>query len=151
MLKNNHLNCLVSDHHHKPYIDNLCLFRALSLHLNRSSDLETNTQSLFTKFIEKASYDAEHFRGVSFPDLHLVEEVIGQNILIYDFETEDGEFIGELARRSLGKYDKSVKLLRYNHHICYVPDLNKFFKAFRCTICDKFFKQSSDLLRHMSS
>ena len=103
LLKNPYLNCLISNSHKKPYNDNLCLFRALSLHLNGSSDLETNTQSIFAKFIEKASYDAEHFRGVSFPDLHLVEEVIGQNIFIYDFDTEDGEFIGELARRSLGK------------------------------------------------
>ena len=61
LLKNPYLNCLISNSHKKPYNDNLCLFRALSLHLNGSSDLETNTQSLFTKFIEKASYDAEHF------------------------------------------------------------------------------------------
>ena len=50
----------------------------LSLHLNGSSDLETNTSQLCQVYV--VCYDTEHFRGV-FPDLHLVEEVIGQNIL----------------------------------------------------------------------
>ena len=41
-----------------------------------------------------------------------------------------------------------MKLLRYNHHICYVQDINKFFKSFRCTTCDTFFKRSNNLEQH---
>ena len=128
-------------------------FRALVTHLHDSLDIEVNTNSLFTKFLKKlaASYEAEHSQGVSFPDLHLVEEVIQQNIFIYDIDVEEGEFIGELARRSLGKYDKTVKLLRYNHHICYVQDINKFFKSFRCLTCDSFFSKANNLNRHAAS
>ena len=112
LLKNHYVHCLVSDQNKKPYNDKLCLFRALAIHLHGSSVLEINTKSLFTRFIEKVSYEAEQFQGVSFPDLHLVEEVIQHNIFIYDIDVEEGDFIGELARRSRGKSDKTVKLLR---------------------------------------
>ena len=71
--------------------------------MHGSSEIEVNTQSLFTKFIEKASYEVEQFQGVSFPDLHLVEEVIQHNIFIYDIDVEEGEFIGELCSKKSWK------------------------------------------------
>ena len=61
----------------------------------------------------------------------------------------DGELIGELCRRSIQKYEKSVKLLRYNNHICYVNKINALFKAFRCTTCDTFFSKTGNLERHL--
>ena len=44
---------------------------------------------------------------------------------------------------------KSVKLLRYNNHICYVNNINVMFKAFRCTTCDTFFSKLGNLERHL--
>ena len=61
----------------------------------------------------------------------------------------DGELIGELARRSIQKYENSVKLLRYNNHICYVNNINSLFKAFSCTTCDTFFSKTGNLERHL--
>ena len=61
----------------------------------------------------------------------------------------DGELIGELARRSIQKFEKSVELLRYNNHICYVNNINALFKAFRCTTCDTFFSKTGNLERHL--
>ena len=61
----------------------------------------------------------------------------------------DGELIGELARRSIQKYEKSAKLLRYNNHICYVNNINTLFKAFRCITCDTFFSKTGNLERHL--
>ena len=46
-------------------------------------------------------------------------------------------------------YEKSVKLLRYNNHICYVNNINAFFKAFRCTTCDTFFSKTGNLERNL--
>ena len=60
----------------------------------------------------------------------------------------DGELIGELARRSIQKFEKSVKLLRYNNHICYVSDMNSF-KYFRCSTCDTIFSKTGNLERHL--
>ena len=63
--------------------------------------------------------------------------------------TLDGELVGEPARRSIQKFEKSVKLLRYNNHICYVSDLNSFFKSFRCSTCDTIFSKTGNLERNL--
>ena len=61
----------------------------------------------------------------------------------------EGELIGELARRRIQKFEKSVKLLRYNNHICYVNDMNSFFKSFRCSTYDTIFLKTVSLERHL--
>ena len=80
-------------------------------------------------------------------DIPKVEEMLQLNNFLYDLDIVDGELIGELARRSIQKFEKSVKLLRYNNHICYVNNINAFFKAFRCTTCDTFFSNTGNLER----
>ena len=57
--------------------------------------------------------------------------------------------MGELRRRSIQKYEKSFKLLRYNNHICYVNNISALFKAFRCTTCDTFFSKPGNLEQHL--
>ena len=78
-----------------------------------------------------------------------MEELLQLNIFLYDIDFVDGELIGELCRRSTQKYENSVKLLRYNSHICYVNNINALFKAFRCTTCDTFFSKTGNLERHL--
>ena len=81
--------------------------------------------------------------------LPVVEEIIGRNIFIYDFDIQEGEYVGELARRSIGRFDKTVKLLRFNNHIIHANDTDSFFKCFRCPSCDSFFKRSEFLNKHL--
>ena len=57
--------------------------------------------------------------------------------------------MGELARRSIGRFDKTVKLLRFNNHIIHTNDIDSFFKCFRCPSCDSFFKRSEFLNKHL--
>ena len=71
------------------------------------------------------------------------------NIFLYDIDFVDGELIGEICRRSIQKYEKSVKLLRYNNHLCYVNNIKALFKAFRCTSCDTFFSKTGNLEQHL--
>ena len=71
------------------------------------------------------------------------------NIFLYDIDFVDGELIGELSRRSIQKYEKSVNLLRYNDHIFYVNNINALFQAFRCTTCDAFFSKTGNLEQHL--
>ena len=59
-----------------------------------------------------------------------------RNIFIYDFDIQEEEYVGELARRSI---EKTVKLLRFNNHIFHTKDIDSFFKCFRCPSCDTFF------------
>ena len=46
-------------------------------------------------------------------DIPSVEDIVGINIFIYDIDLIDGAMVGELARRSIKKYEKSVQLIRY--------------------------------------
>ena len=82
-------------------------------------------------------------------DIPKVEEMLQLNIFLYDIDFVDGELIGELARRSIQKFEKSVKHLHYNNHICYVSDMNSFFESFCCSTCDAIFSKTGKLERHL--
>ena len=82
-------------------------------------------------------------------DIPKVEEMLQLNIFLYDTDFVGGELIGELARRNIRKFEKSVKLLRYNNHNCYINNINALFKAFRCFTCDTFFSNTGNLERHL--
>ena len=41
-------------------------------------------------------------------DIPTVEDLLTLNILLYDIDIGDGNFIGELARRSVQKYDNTL-------------------------------------------
>ena len=144
LLRNPEVNCLVSNGDNEPYNDNLCLFRAIAIHLFGSVDVELHATEIFHNFFTASGCDPESSTGVSFDQVPIIEELIKQNIFIYGFDIEDGEIIGELVRRSVERYDEDIKLLRYNNQICYVKDINKFFKKFRCPSCDVFFNHSGN-------
>ena len=67
---------------------------------------------MFHDFVTASGCDPEHFAGVSFDRISIIEQLIKQNLFVYDFDIEDGEIIGELVRRSAERYDKNIKLLR---------------------------------------
>ena len=94
---------------------------------------------------------ADQFRGVHMNDIPTVEHLLTHNILLYDIDIKDGNIIGELARRSVQKYDNTVRLLRYNNHTCYVNNINAVFQSFRCPNCDTFFNRTFDLERHLTT
>ena len=87
--------------------------------------------------------------AVATDDLALVEIIVERNIFIYNFDIQEGEYVGELARRSIGKFEKTVKLLRFNNHIIHTNDIDSFFKCFRCPSCDGFFNRSDNFNRHL--
>ena len=54
LLKNCTINCLTFEENtRQPYNDNLCLFRALALHLHKNQPLEEETSNVFNSFIKK--------------------------------------------------------------------------------------------------
>ena len=146
------MNCLTSEKNtRQPYNDNLCLFRALGLHLHGNEILEEETSKIFNLFLNNSEEgDVSKFQGVHLSDIPKVEDLLQLNIfLLYDNDFVYGELIGELCRRSVQKYENSVKLLGYNNHICYVNNINALFEAFRCTTCDTFFSKTGILERHL--
>ena len=151
LLKNQIVNCLTYEQNtKKPYKDDLCLFRALALHLHGNERLEKETSKTFNLFLHNCGEaDPSKIQGVHMIDIPKVEEMLQLNSLLHDIDFVDRELIGELARRSNQKFEKSFKLLRYNNHICYVSDMNSFLKSFRCNSCDTIFSKTGNLERHL--
>ena len=136
LLKNYTVNCLTYDQNtKKPYKENLCLFRALALHLHGSERLEEETSKLFNLFlVNSTNPDPSKFQGVCMDDIPSVEDIVGINIFIYDIDLIDGAMVGEHARRRIKKYEKNVQLTRNKSHICYVDNINALLKAFRWSV-----------------
>ena len=82
-------------------------------------------------------------------DIPSVEDTVGINTFIYDIDLIDDAMVGELARRSIKKYEKNVQLIRYSCHSCYVDNINGLFKAFRCPTCDTYCQKTGNLERHL--
>ena len=81
----------------------------------------------------------------------IVEDLLTLNILLYDIDIVDGNIVGEFARRSVQKYKNTLRLLRYNNHICYVNNINAVFQSYRCPNCDNFFNRTFKLERHLTT
>ena len=151
LLRNRSINCLTyKQNPKKPYKGNLCLFRALALHLHVNERLEEETSKLFNLFLVNITNpDPSKFQGVCMDDIPSVEDIVGINYFIYDIGLFDAAMIGELARRSIKMYEKNVQLIRYNSHICYVDNINALFKGFCCPTCDTYFQKTGNLERHL--
>ena len=84
-------------------------------------------------------------------DIPIVEHLPTLTILLYDIDIVDGYIIGEFVRRSVQEDDNTVRLLRYNNHICYLNNINAVFQSFRCPNCDTFFNKTFNLERHVTT
>ena len=120
LLRNCNVKCPTFERNtRQPYNDNLCFFRALVLHLPGNEKLDDETSKIFNLFFNNSEEgDVSNFQGNHLNDIPKVEDFLQLNIFLYDTDFVGGELIGELCRRSIQKYEKSVKLLRYNNHIC---------------------------------
>ena len=148
LLRNDTTNCLTSENTRQPYKNNRCLFRALALHMHGNQRLEEGTSKLFNLFSNKMDgLSADRFQGAHMNDKPTADDLLTLNILRYDIDIVDGDIIGELARRSVHKNEKTVRLLRYNNHMCYANNINAVFQYFRCPNCGTFFNRIFNLER----
>ena len=109
LLKNHNVNCLTFERNtRQPYNDNLCLFRALALHLHGYEKREEETSKNFNLFLNnREEGDVSKFQGVHLNDIPKIENLLQLNIFLYDIDFVDGDLIGKLARRSFQKYEKN--------------------------------------------
>ena len=96
LLKNQNVNFLTFEKKtRKPYNDNLCLFRAVALHLFGNERLEEETSKIFNLFLNNCGEaDPSKFQGVHMTDIPKVEEQLQLNIFLYDIHFVNGELIG---------------------------------------------------------
>ena len=153
LLKNHTINCLTFEENtRQPYKDNLCLFRALALHMHGNQQLDEETSKLCNIFINKMDgLSPNQFRGVHMNDIPTVGDLLTLNNLLYCIDIVDGNIVGELARRSVQKYENVVQPLRYNNQICYVNNINAVFQFFRCPNCDNLFNKSIKLEQYLTT
>ena len=97
LLRNCNVKCLTYEKSTlKPYNDNLCLFRALALHLHGNQKLEEETSKIFNFFLNNIEErDPSNFQCVHMTDIPKVEDLLHFNIFLYDIDFVDGELIGE--------------------------------------------------------
>ena len=150
LLKIQNVSCLTYEENtKKPYKDNLCLSRALALHLHGNERLEEEVTTIFNLSLNSCGEaDPSKFQGVHMTHIPKVE-MSQLNFFPYDIDFVDGKLLGELARRTFQKFEKSVKFLRYSNQICYLSNMNSFFKSLRCSTCDKIFSKDGNLERQL--
>ena len=150
IIKRSDINCITYNSKREPYNDNLCLLWTVCMLKTGNESVEEETKKLFKAYLSANPYlSVQNFRGVRLVDLHLLVRLAEVIILVYDIEVSDVGIIGELYERSLQRFNSTAILLRYNNHICYVTDVNKVFKPFRCSTCNTFFMRSSNLRSRM--
>ena len=87
--------------------------------MHGSQRLEEETSELFILIINKMDgLSPNEFQGVHMNDIPTVEDLLTLNSLLFDIDIVDGNIVRELERRSVQKYENTVRLLRYNNHIC---------------------------------
>ena len=114
-LKKCTINCLTFEEStRQPYNDNLCLFRALALHLHGTQRLEEETSKLFNLFINKLDgLSADQFQGVHMNDIPIIEDLLTLSILLYDTDFVDGNIVGEFCKTKcaeIRKYCATAKI-----------------------------------------
>ena len=103
MKNNKSIITLEKDNHGKPYVDNMCLFRCLGLHLDR------DTKTLCKQY---SNQPIGAFECVTIDEIHKVETVFEVNIIVYKL----GKLSAQLVRRSLRKYVNTLYVNLYETH-----------------------------------
>ena len=99
LLKNHSVNFVLSDKYKQPCKDQLCLSCALTIYLHGHSNLDAHT----SHFLKSLYQNPDTIRSID--ELPPVEGIVELSKLLYDFDNQEGEYVGELARRSIRKFD----------------------------------------------
>ena len=120
---NKAVTALEKDHHCRPYVDNLCLFRCIGLHLDQ------NAKTLYAKYTDEP---VETFEGVTIDELHKVETLFEVNIIVYKLNDTSAQ----LVRRSLRKYANTMYVNLHETHFSLIHDIKAYSHSYRCSKCE---------------
>ena len=120
---NKALTALEKDHHSRPYVDNLCLFRCLGLHLGH------DPKALYAKYTNQP---VQMFEGVTIDELHNVETLFEVNIIVYKLSDTSAQ----LVRRSVGKYANTMHVNLLETHYSLIHDIGSYSHSYKCSKCE---------------
>ena len=137
------------EHHHFDYTDNLCFFRCLALHQGgQLHALQTHTSQLFKQWLGSQDNLSSDFPGITFRDLEKAEDLFNVNVDVFEFDESQSPPCLVPSRRSARKHSKTMRVLCYSSHFCYITNINKAAHAFGCRQCGKLWKKEWLLNRH---
>ena len=114
---------LAKDHHGRPYVDNLCLFRCMGLHLGH----DPNT--LYAKYTDQP---VETFEGVTIDELQKAETLFEVNIIVYKLS----DTFAQPVRRSLCKHGNTIYLNLHETHFSLIHDIKAYSHSYKCSKCE---------------
>ena len=133
---NKTLTALEKDHHSRPYVDNLCLFRCLGLHLGHDPKV------LYAKYTNQP---VQMFEGVTIDEFHNVETLFEVNIIVYQLSDTSAQ----LVRRSVGKYANTMHVNLHETHYSLIHDIGSYSHSYKCSKCEhSLWKYHAWLERH---
>ena len=121
-----HNPCIIGldkDYHSIPYVDKLCLFRCLGLHLGHEAKM------LYAKYTDQP---VETFEGVTVDELHKVETMFEVNIIVY----KRSDTSAQLDRRSLDKYANTMYINLHESHFSLIHDIKGYSQSYKCSKYD---------------
>ena len=133
---NKALTALEKDHHSRPYVDNLCLFRCLGLHLGH------DPKALYVRYTNQP---VQMFEGVTIDELHNVETLFEVNIIVYKLSEKSAQ----LVRRSVGKYANTMHVNLHETPLSLIHDIEPYSHSYKCSKCEhSLWKYPAWLERH---
>ena len=136
-VKNNQsIIALEKDHHGRPYVDNICMFRCLGLHLGKYAKM------LYAKYTEQPVDISE---GVTFDELHKVESLFEVNFIVYKLSDTSAQ----LVRWYLSKYASTMFANLHDTHFSVIQDIKSYSHSYMCSKCeDSLWKYPAWFERH---
>ncbi|KAL8598702.1 hypothetical protein ACOMHN_033266 [Nucella lapillus] len=74
--------------------------------------------------------------------LENAEKLFRVNVDIFEYDESQSPPCLVPTRRSERKYASAMTILNYDHHFCYIMDIDKAAHAFACPQCGKLWKKN---------
>ena len=148
LLKVQTIICLTfQENTRQPYNNNLCLLRALVPHLHGSQRLEEENSKICTFSINRMDgLGPNQFKGVRMNNNPVVEDSPTRYSDIRHIYCRR-----KAARRSVQKYEFTLRLMRYNNQKWYVIHINAVFQPFCFLNCDNSSTKTLNFVRHFTT
>lgn len=128
------------DKHGTLYADNLCLFRCIAYHLNRTfASIEQRARSLLYEYVGNSAIDVKEFEGVNLSELQRVEDLFQIDIEVFSLERKNSRTYARKVRSSRLKYGTKLLLNLYGNHFSLIKNMGVYSQEWICGKCRRFF------------